>query len=134
MLYCGLDLHAKESFLYVIDQRGRRIMSRRVPTQSRCFEEWLGPVVRRRLKVVLEASTMTGWAVEQLRRVGAEVVVVDPSRVRLIAEARRKNDHADARVLAELAPTGALPPPLTLPSEQARTLRARGRVLHLGPF
>jgi len=50
MLYCGLDLHAKESFLYVIDQRGRQIVSRRVPTQARCFKEWLGPLVRRRLK------------------------------------------------------------------------------------
>jgi len=74
--------------------------------------------------VVVGASTMTAWAVEQLRRVGAEVVVVDP-RVRLIAETRRKNDRADARVLAELARTAALPPPLTLPSEQARVLRAR---------
>jgi hypothetical protein len=55
MLYCGLDLHAKESFLYVIDHRGRQIMSRRVPTQPRSFKEWLGPLVKRRLKVVLEA-------------------------------------------------------------------------------
>ncbi len=68
MLYCGLDLHAKESFLYVIDLRGRQIVSRRVPTQARCFKEWLGPLVRRKLMVVVEASTMTGWAVEQLRR------------------------------------------------------------------
>lgn len=125
MLYCGLDLHAKESYLYVIDQRGRRIMSRSVLTQARCYKEWLSPLVRRKLMVVVEASTMTGWAVEQLRRVGAEVVVVDPCRVRLIAETRHKNNRADARVLAELARTGALPPPLTLPSEQARVLRAR---------
>ncbi len=125
MLYCGLDLHAKESYLYIIDGRGHRIMSRSVPTQARCYKEWLGPLVRRKLMVVVESSTMTSWAVEQLRKVGAEVVVVDPRRVRLIAETRRKNDRADARVLAELARTGALPPPLTLPSEQARVLRAR---------
>ncbi len=48
MLYCGLDLHAKESFLYVIDHRGRRILVRKVPTQPHCFKEWLGPLVRRR--------------------------------------------------------------------------------------
>ncbi len=49
MLYCGLDLHAKESYLYVIDKKGHRIMSRRVPTQARSFKEWLGPLVKRRL-------------------------------------------------------------------------------------
>jgi len=51
--------------------------------------------------------------------------VVDPRRVRLIAETRRKNDRANDRVLAELARTGALLPPLTLPSEQEWILRAR---------
>ena len=75
--------------------------------------------------VIVEASTMSGWAVEQLRGLGVEVVVMDPRRGRLIAETRRKNDRADAKVLAELARTGALPRPLSLPSEQARTLRAR---------
>ena len=68
---------------------------------------------------------MSSWVVEQLRGLGAEVVMVDPRWVRLIAETRRKNDRADARVLAELARTRALPQPLSLPSEQARTLRAR---------
>ncbi len=51
------------------------------------------------LKIVLEASTMSSWAVQQLSGLAAEVVVVDPRRVRLIAETRRKNDVADARVL-----------------------------------
>ena len=37
MLYCGLDLHAKESYLYVIDKKGHRIMSRSVPTQALFF-------------------------------------------------------------------------------------------------
>lgn len=119
MLFCGLDLHSKESFLFVIDKKRHRIMSRSVLTRARCFKEWLGPLVKRRLKVVLEASTMSGWAVERLRRLGEEVVVVDPRRVRLIAETRRKNDRADARVLAELARTGALPRPHSLPSERA---------------
>jgi len=59
MLYCELDLHAKESYLYIIDHRGRQIVSGSVPTQARCFKEWLGPLVRRRLMVVVEASTMT---------------------------------------------------------------------------
>ena len=59
MLYCGLDLYAKESFLYVIDHRGRNVLVKRVSTQTRSFKESLGPLVKRRLKVVLEASTMT---------------------------------------------------------------------------
>ena len=109
MLYCGMDLHAKESFLYVIDHRGRRDLVKRVLTQTRSIKESLGPLVRRRLKFVLEASTMTNWAIKQLRAVGADVVVVDPRRVRLIAKSRRKKDRADARVLPELALTGALP-------------------------
>jgi transposase len=125
MLYCGLDLHAKESFFYVLDENGHRVVMRKVATRAQTFKQLVRPLVPQGLNVVLEASTMTRWAVEQLRRAGAEVVVVDPRRVRLIAETRHKNDRADARVLAELARTGALPAPLSMPSEEARTLRAR---------
>lgn len=56
MLYCGLDLHAKESYLYVIDKKGHRIMSRSVPTQARFLKEWLSPLVRRKLMVGFNIS------------------------------------------------------------------------------
>ena len=68
---------------------------------------------------------MSRWAAEELKGLKMEVVVVDPRRVRLIAETRRKNDRAEARVLAELARTGALPRPLHLVSDEARQLQAQ---------
>jgi transposase len=48
------------------------------------------------VRVILEASTMSRWAAAELKGLKMEVVVVDPRRVRLIAETRRKNDRADA--------------------------------------
>jgi transposase len=125
MLYCGMDLHAKESFVHVIDSKGNRVLARRLPTDPKAFEEVLGPLVRRKVRVILEASTMSRWAAAELKELKMEVVVVDPRRVRLIAETRRKSDRADARVLAELARTGALPPPLNLLSDAARQLQAQ---------
>ena len=125
MLYCGMDLHAKESFVHVIDRKGERVLARRLPTDPKAFKEVLGPLVRRKVRVILEASTMSRWAAEELKGLKMEVVVVDPRRVRLIAETRRKNDRADARVLAELARTGALPRPLHLLSDEARQLQAQ---------
>ena len=65
-----------------------------------------------KLRIVLEASTQTRWAAGVLERLGAEVIVVDPHKVRVIAETKHKTDRADARILADLLRTGALPKPL----------------------
>ena len=74
MLYCGLDLHAKESFFYVLDESGHRVVMRKIATRAQTFKQLVRPLVPQGLKVVLEASTMTRWAVEQLRKVGAEEI------------------------------------------------------------
>ncbi len=61
MRYCGMDLHAKESFVHVIDRKGERVLARRLLTDPKAFKEVLGPLVRRKVRVILEASTMSRW-------------------------------------------------------------------------
>ena len=53
---------------------------------------------------------------------GVRVVVVNPNRVRLIAESRKKTDRVDAETLAELLRLGGLPE-VHQPSLEARRLR-----------
>jgi transposase len=80
------------------------------------------------LRVVLEASTRTRWAAQVLGRLGAEVMVVDPRKVRVIAETKHKADRTDARILADLLRTGALPRPLWQVPAATRELRDQIRL------
>jgi transposase len=80
------------------------------------------------MRVVLEASTRSRWAAEVLDGLGLEVIVVDPRKVRVIAETKHKTDRTDARILADLLRTGALPKALWRVPRATRQLRDQVRL------
>src|ERR1700752_2502206 len=91
-------------------------------TSAEGFAAGLGRWVRRGLKAAIEASGITPWVCQLLKDLGVRVVVVNPNRVRLIAESRKKADRVDAETLAELLRLGGLPE-VHQPSLEARRLR-----------
>jgi len=56
-----------------------------------------------RSRVAMETGTHSPWVSRQLTRLGHEVIVAHAQKVRLIGESSRKDDRADARMLARLA-------------------------------
>jgi transposase len=81
-----------------------------------------------KLRVVVEASTRSRWAAEVLEGLGAEVVIVDPRKIRVIAETKHKTDRMDARILADLLRTRALPQALWRAPRETRELRDQVRL------
>lgn len=128
MYYCGLDLHAKSSAFCMVTARGRRVAEGQVASTRRGFDEMLEHGEGEEVRVVLEASTRTRWAAQQLERLGADVIVVDPRKVRVIAETKHKTDKTDARILADLLRTGALPQPVWQAPQATRELRDQVRL------
>ena len=82
-----------------------------------------------RMRVVVECSGSTPWVVRLLEELGHEVVVVNPRRVRLIAESTLKCDRVDAEILARLS---RLDPEMLRPvyqrSYEGQLLRTRLRL------
>ena len=56
------------------------------------------------------------------------MIVVDPRKVRVIAETKHKTDKTDARILADLLRTGALPKPVWQAPQSTRELRDQVRL------
>jgi len=94
----------------------------RVP-RRRCWTltDRAGPPCQ--LAVAIEAGNQTAWVYEVLVALGAKVTVVNPTKVKLIAESRRKTDKVDAKILCELLRLGGLPEPVHMPDKQTRALR-----------
>jgi transposase len=128
MYYCGLDLHAKSSAFCIVTAKGRKITEGEVPSTRKGFDEMFVRCDGELVRVVLEASTRTRWAAQVLERLGADVVVVDPRKVRVIAETKHKTDKMDARILADLLRTGALPKPVWQVPQATRELRDQVRL------
>jgi transposase len=123
MNYCGIDVAMKSSYLYITDGRGRRKAAGEIATSYIALRHRLRPFARGGLKIAIEAGNQTAWIHEALVDLGAEVVVVNPAKVKLIAESRRKTDKIDAKILCELLRLDGLPHPVHMPGRAARELR-----------
>jgi len=123
MHYCGLDIATKSSYMYVTDELGKKSTAGEISTSKQGLERRLRPYVRRGLKVAIEAGNQTVWIYEVLVGMGAEVTVVNPAKVKAIAESRRKTDKIDAKILCDLLRLDGLPQPVHMPGRQTRELR-----------
>lgn len=123
MNYCGIDLAGVSSYAYVTDEKGRKRWSGPLATDATAFERLVKRFCRGGLSIAIEAGNQTAWVYETLVKLGATVTVVNPGKVKLIAESRRKTDKIDAKILCELLRLDALPHPVHMPGPEARALR-----------
>jgi transposase len=120
--YCGIDLAGVSSYAYVTDEKGRKLRSGAVETQKAAFERLMKKFGPGGLSIAIEAGNQTAWVYEALVKLGANVTVVNPTRVKLIAESRRKTDKIDAKILCELLRLDALPHPVHMPGPGRETV------------
>ena len=124
MRYCGIDLGGVSSYVYITDELGRKCKAGVFATTQAGFRAALGASLRMGpLKIAIEAGNQTAWVYRYLQELGAEVVVVSPKQVKLIAQSRKKTDKVDARILCKLLRVDGLPQPVHMPGEAARSLR-----------
>jgi transposase len=121
--YCGIDIGGLSSYVYVSDAGGRKKWNGEVKTSRGMFAAVLKRYVRGGLKVAIEAGNQTAWIHAVLVDLGAEVIVVNPQQVKLIAMSHKKTDKVDARILCELLRMDGLPEPVHMPSAEMRGLR-----------
>lgn len=123
MIYCGIDVALKSSYLYLTDAQGKKIAAGEIPTERAEFKKALARFVKQGLSAILEAGGSTSWIYHALVDMGALVTVVSPSKIKLIAESRRKTDKIDAKILCDLLRTGMLPCPVHMPGKDAKAMR-----------
>src|SRR5437667_11921142 len=109
-LTIGVDLGDRYSELYVVDAAGACVETGRIRTTVAGLEQWFGG--RAPARVVLEAGTHSPWASRVLQRLGHEVLVANPRKLRAIYENDSKDDRVDAEYLARV---GRLDPALLKP-------------------
>ena len=104
MNYVGIDIHKRYSVLVAVDERGQELKRGRVNGNeasgfAQFFAALCGPS-----KVVLEACWNWGRIYDLLQEIDTieEVLLANPLKTRLIADAQIKTDGLDAKALATL--------------------------------
>jgi len=123
MDHIGIDLHKRDSQIYILAEGGE-VVEQRIRTEPERFAAVLG--ARPRARILIEASTDSEWVARCLEALGHEVIVADPNFAPMYATRSRKvkTDRRDARALAEACLLGAYRPAHRL-SDPQRHVRDR---------
>ena len=117
----GLDVHRDFAQVAMVDN-GLLVDAGRVDCRPRALRDWAARELRPDDQVALEATGNSDAIAAVLAPHVARVVVANPAKTRVIAEAKVKTDKVDARILAQLLAADFLPP-VWLPDERTRMLR-----------
>jgi transposase len=123
MYYAGLDVASKGSYLYAVDRRGRKVEGREIPTTKKSLREAFKKYKDQKTVVAIEAGGSTRWIHDELVRMGIGVYVVNPNKVKAIADSKRKTDKVDAKILSELLRIDALPERVYMAKGKNREMR-----------
>jgi transposase len=99
-LAIGVDLGDRYSEVCVLDEEGMIASQTRLRTIQTALQEYFSSRVPAR--VALETGTHSGWVSRLIAGCGHEVVVANARELRKIHQSDRKNDRADAEILARI--------------------------------
>jgi transposase len=125
VFHIGIDVHSKYSEVCIVGETGKVSERRRIATTEASLRRFFGR--RPTCRVVLESSSLSPWVYRLLREMGHEAIVVNPRRIRLIAESTLKTDAIDAEILARLSLVPGWLQPIYQRSQAGQVLRARLR-------
>ena len=121
-LYCGIDLHANNSVIAVLDERDKAVFEKRLPNELDRIQAALQPYQPDLVGCVVESTYNWYWLVDGLMDAGFAVRLANTAAIPQYAGIKYSNDHTDARHLAHLLRLGILPEGYIYPKEE-RSLR-----------
>jgi len=120
-VYVGLDVHRKSIVATALDPQGQRLSQAKLGVTPAELIEFLRGLPGHK-QVALEAGSSWAPVFDAAESMGASVVLSNPLRTRLIADASLKTDKVDSEALATLLRVRALPTAYAPPAE-VRDLR-----------
>src|SRR5881296_1451402 len=131
-LYGGIDLHANNSVIVVINEQDEVIYQKRLPNDLPTILGQLAPYHTELKGLVVESTYNWYWLVDGLMEASYLVHLANPAAIQQYSGLKYTNDHSDARWLAHLLRLGVLPEGYIYPKAQRPVrdlLRKRGQLV-----
>ena len=129
---CGIDLHARQMYVCVMDRQGKKLVH--VNIKDNNFEHFLKLIAPYRHDLTVCAECMFGWywLADACQQANITFVLAHALYVHLIHGGKNKNDRIDSEKLTHLLRSNLIPPSYVYPSAK-RPLRAllRQRIFYV---
>ena len=108
-LYGGIDLHANNSVIVLLNEQDEVIYQKRLPNDLPTILEQLAPYHTEMKGLVVESTYNWYWLVDGLMEADYRVHLANPAAMQQYSGLKYTDDHSDARWLAHLLRLGVLP-------------------------
>jgi transposase len=129
---CGIDLHARQMYVCVMDRQGKKLVHTNVKDNDFAFFLKLVQPYRHSLTVCCECMFGWYWLADACLEAGLSFVLAHALYVRAIHGGKNKNDRIDSEKLTHLLRSNLIPPAYLYPAT-LRPVRAllRQRVCYV---
>src|SRR5919109_2100341 len=108
-LYGGIDLHANNSVIVLLNEQDEVIYQKRLPNALPTILEQLAPYHTEVKGLVVESTYNWYWLVDGLMEADYRVHLANPAAMQQYSGLKYTDDHSDARWLAHVLRLGVLP-------------------------
>ncbi len=132
-LYCGIDLHAKQMYLCVLNSLGETVLHRNMPATAEMLEGAIAAFTESDLVIAVECIFSWYWVADFCAQRNIPFVLGHALYMKAIHGAKTKNDKIDSRKIAMLLRSGMLPVAYVYPAHMRATrdlLRRREYFMH----
>ena len=116
-LYCGMDLHSTNTWVFIGDELDHPVVSRRIPNRLESLLKALEPHRDELVGIAVESTFNWYWLVDGLMNHGHRVQLVNPCAVQQYKGLKSTDDRHDAGWLAHLQRLDLLPTGYIYPQE-----------------
>jgi transposase len=121
---CGIDLHARQMYVCVMDRQGKKLVHTNVKDNDFDFFLKLVAPYQHSLTVCCECMFGWYWLADACQAAGLTFVLAHALYVKAIHGGKNKNDRVDSEKLTHLLRSNLIPPAYVYPAQQ-RPLRQR---------
>jgi transposase len=133
-VYAAFDLHSSNSYLAIIDSKGKRVFRKKMPNDPAVILKALNEHGKRMAGIAVESTYNWYWLVDALMAEGYKVHLANPTAIRKYSGLKHADDKHDAFWLAEMLRLGILPEGYIYPKEDRPLrdlMRKRGHLVRL---
>jgi hypothetical protein len=108
MYYVGSDLHKEQTWFYVMDEHGHKMISKSISNNPELLHQFFQSLPRP-FTVTVEATYNWYFFVDIAERYAQKVYLANSYELKAFAKRHKKTDKIDARLIADVTRKGFLP-------------------------
>jgi len=130
-VYAGIDLHARNSVLAVMDREGKKVLKRRLGNDASIILDVLEPYKEGMQGIAVESTFNWYWLVDTLMEAGYRLHLANPAAIQKYRGMKHSDDNSDAIWLAEMLRLGILPEGYIYPRQERSVRDLLRKRMHL---